>query len=238
MLGGNSKLKLLIYYTDNSKPDTMYSFDGRFHLTGGKPRLTDDPKYWTIENGRRDLQNKFANLFSHRQNLKYIAIVDGSYPTLGKKLREYDLNAGQWTTPESVNQQRHTAHIVQREQKKTETYTYRLSVPMLKKTPTEDVKWKNLFTSETDEGEALVNLVGQFVAWLKTSPALRPQSIGQIYGDGKKKYGVNEAAPRFAWFDVQNLKPRYHSTQREVASYTRIQNAYKNFEEMISNYTA
>ena len=235
---GNSLLKLLVYFHGSNAAETVYSFDGRFHKTG-TPRFTDDTKYWNEDNARRYLQNQFADKFSHIPQLKYAAIVDSRYPTPNTKYRVWDLESKMWVNPAAANAKLHEAHIVQRNIKVPELYSFRLALPLLKKTPTEAVKWKTFYSTKMDPGSAMLDLISQFVAWRKLTPSVKPQSIGQIWGKAGGHYSTDQSdVPRYAWFDVTNQKPKYHQTHRVIKEYEAIQRQAQNFEELLSNYTA
>lgn len=235
---GNSLLKLLVYFHGSNAAETVYSFDGRFHKTGN-PRFTDDTKYWNEENGRRYLQKQFADKFSHHPQLKYAAIVDSRYPLPNTKHRVWDMTTSQWVTPSAANAIAHQAHIAQRSANIPSIYSFRLSIPLLKKTPTESTKWKPFYSTCMDPGRAMLDLVGQFIAWRKATPSVRPQSIGQFFGKANGQFSTDQAnVPRFGWFDVNSLKPKYHGSNRVITSYEAIQNSAKDISELISNYTA
>ena len=236
--GGNSRLKLLVYLDGRASAETWYSFDGRYHQTRTK-RLTDDEKYFTEDNARRYLQNYFADTFRHHPQLRYAAIVDSRYPTPNIKHRVWDRSTGAWVSPKAANATAHQAHIAVRTAKIPELYSFRLSVPLLKKTATETSKWKTFWTTRTQTGMALIDLIGQYHTWRKATPSVRPQSIGQFWGKPNGHFSTDQAdVPRFGWYDVVNSKPKYHGTQRVITEYAAMQEVYGNLEETLSNYAA
>ena len=232
---GNSRLKLLIYL-DGKLHASPYSFDGRYHLTGGKPRLTDDEKHFSEENARRHLQKMFADNYQHLPRLTYAAIVDSRYPSPNVKFRVWSIAAQQWQTLEAANAQAHQAYTAAKTAKMPELYTLRLSVPMLKSSPNETVKWKNFFTAKPDAGNALMHLIAQYTDWRKVNPTAKPQRIGQFFGKPFSRFSTDEAdVPRFAWFDTDTTTPKYHGTHRTVTAFAQLQAQEGAWEEFISN---
>ncbi len=234
--GGNSILKLLIYFHSSAQAESYYSFDGRYHQTGTK-RLTDDEKYFTEDNGRRYLQKHFEDNFSHRSDLKYAAIVDSRYPTPNIKFRVWNLTTKTWTNPEAASIQLHQNHIAARTAKVPELFTFKLVVPKLKKTPLETTQWKPFYTTQVQAGYAMLDLISQFREWQKLTPSVKVQSIGQFMGKANGRFATDETGlPRFAWFDVARFQPKYHNTHRVIKEYADIQKRAQNFEELVSNY--
>lgn len=221
--GVDSLLKLLVYLEGEPQAQTPYSFDGRYHQTG-TPRLTDDPKHWNEDNARRYLQRYFAKHFQAHPRLKYAALVDKGYPTPKIKKSEWCIASQSWTSPEAAQSQRHLQHLAARAQAAPKLYSFRLAIPLLKNTPHEDAKWKNLWTTRAQTGMALIDLIGQFHAWRKSAPSVRIQSIGQLYGKPNGQFSTDETkVPRFGWFDVLQAKPKYHGTQRVIMEYAAMQ---------------
>ena len=238
---GNSRKKLIVYLTPDSKAETVYSFDGRYHATTRTPRFTDDEKFFCAENAVDFLKKEFEKRYAHL-NPFAAYIADSDY---NKNYGKIDtmLSNGHWTTQDVANRRAHEVHRAARAAALPTHYSFRLSVPTFKNAKGE-VKWKNLYTTEPLVGYALVDLIAQYRKYTEGAPLVRFQDIGQLYGAKFGKFATNDLnAPRVGYFETKSCTPRYHRTDahrpcKVIEEYAEILARNQDFEEMVSNHLA
>lgn len=227
--GGNAQFKMVCYF--GSQSFTRYSFDGRMNQAGTAPKAFDKPQHWNADNGFQYLLNMFEKEFRNNPTLTYAFIADSNYPASGQIKQVWSVTEREWTTQVLDNALRYRQ--VQLTRQMPTCYTFRLSIPLFK--VDELQKWVNFYTSEKLVSQALLKLIGEFQAWQTLNPG-RAQLKGQIFGSNKTLYDISEREiPRYAWFDVPSLLPKYHQTQRVIKEYNSLIQAHQNFEELISN---
>jgi hypothetical protein len=239
--GGNSRRKLVVYLHGVSTPESVYSFDGRIHKSGGKNRLTDDEKFFTDTNAELFLKKVYEDRYS-KLNVQYAFIADSFYnKNIGKIYTV--LSSNNWTSQQVANRRLYEAHKVQQAGCLPTYYTFRLSVPTFA-TATKKATWKNFFTQENLLGYACFDLIAQFRKHKETNPQIKFQDIGQFYGESFKQFSVStfgNEVPRPGYLDVKNMLPREHRSatahnkQSIVTEYAAIMSRYQDAEEFISN---
>lgn len=227
--GGNARFKMVCYF--GSQSFTRYSFDGRMNQAGTAPKAYDKPQHWNADNGFQYLLNMFEKDFRNNPLLTYAFIADSNYPAAGQIKQVWSISEKEWTSQNVDNQIRYRQ--VKLVQQTPKVYTFRLSIPLYKENELQ--KWVNLYTDEVTISQALLKLIGEFQSWQTLNPG-RAQLRGQIFGSNKTLYDISEReVPRYAWFDVPSLLPKYHQTQRVIKEYDNLIKAHQNLEELISN---
>jgi hypothetical protein len=225
--GGHSKLKLLVYFEGKSKPDLRYSFDGRPNQAQTSIKAYDRAKYFNEENGKEFLEELFQKEFRYQQGMSYAIIADANGVGDAAIKQVWSKNLQLWTSKIQDNQIRYQAH--QAVKKQTDTYTLRLSVPTYA-----PVKFHSFYTQNTSTGAALLDLIGQYIAFKRANPLIRFQERGQIYGNCetiRDKY--EREVPLSFWFDTHNKLPKYLKTDRIVKGYADFIKSNQYVEEFI-----
>lgn len=242
LAGGNSRRKLIVYLHGQSAAQTVYSFDGRKHLTGGKNRLTDDETKFTVENAESFLKAVFEDRFAHLQ-VKHAYIADSFYNGHLGEIHTVFSN-GHWTSREVANRRAYEAHKAATAAKLPTTYCFRLSVPFFPENGKPAV-WRNFLSSAHHVGRALVDCIAQFRQFQERNPNKKAQDIAQIFGRANGNFAETDfkTAPRVGFLDTKTYTPRYHRGDGHracavIEEYAAIQKSNQEFEEMISNYTA
>ena len=241
---GNASQKLVVFIEGQNSPiASPYSFDGRFHQNGSM-RTFDDPQYWNAANGKRHLENVFANQYADDPRLRKAFRCEANYPQSGRILAAWNLQTKRWEDPEAVRAAENTAYTQKRAAiAAAQSYTFWLSVPMLTEFG-KAVRWKQFYTNIANEGRALMDLIQQFDVWKSDTKNARPQSIAQIYGKEGEKYDFGSGKPpKLGWLNTTTLIPYEHRTPANqklsvIKSYAEIQKNQQEFEEFLSNHLA
>lgn len=230
--GGDSRLKLVVYFKNNPKPELRYSFDGRPNEAGTSIKAYDRSKFFNAPNALGYLENMFQKEFRYNSQLNYAFISDSGIVGKAGIKAVWDINGQMWVSKASDDAQRKQAHQVK---KSLDCYTFRLAVPTLTKHP-DPVKFYSFYTAEKDVGTAMLNLITQFQQYKKANPKLSWQERGQIYGNSACLFDRSEReVPYYCWFDVQKGQPKYKGTQKIVTGYDNIVKSNQFVEEFMSN---
>lgn len=224
--GGHSRLKMVVFDTDNHPMKPVYGFGGV--VKDGVPQLWEDAakiekfSFWTESNEMIWLFQKWTEVSKDPSVLRGF-IADSDYPMSG-----------------SIRQQ--FAKVIKREEPKSFIYQLKLKMPSGQYELFSTIGIVDNETGEVQDDwkSCLRDLQGRYEQWRSRNPEKVNQIVlAVVLGDGKNRYDNPRLAPWLIDFN-QNTGQFMRKGRREVTKIhdEAVQKRAQDTAELISNYTA